>query len=120
MDEIKLQQIVDQSIKEAHLIGLQAGKQETSGLVDLVIHKMETKIDETISKGIEKHVNGKIKAIDAKLDAYIKDDNEWKDRYSPYLEGIVGVSVGGKIMVKFILGIATVGAAILAIKKWFL
>lgn len=119
MDEQKLQQIIDQSIKEAHLIGLQAGKQETSGLVDLVIHKMETKIDASIAKGIELHVNGKIKGLDSKIDTYIKSDNEWKEKYSPYLEGIVGVSVGGKIIVKLILGIAAVGAAILAIYKWF-
>ena len=42
-----------------------------------------------------------------------------KKKYGPYLESIVGISVGGKILVRFILGIASVGGAILLIYKWF-
>lgn len=110
----------EDKIKEYIFQAVQSGKQETSGLVDLIIHKMEKKLDETIAVSIEKNVNGKIKKIDEKIEAYILSDNEWKSKYSPYLEGIVGVSVGGKIMIRFIIGIATVGGAILAIRKWFL
>ena len=109
----------EQKIKEYIFQAVQSGKQETSGLVDLIIHKMESKLDAGIQKGIETHVNGKIKTLDKKIDDYIKSDNDWKSKYSPYLEGIVGVSVGGKIVMRFILGVAAVGGAILAIYKWF-
>lgn len=119
MNNDELLKRIDQSIKEAHLIGLQAGKQETSGLVDLVIHKMETKLDSSIDKAVAKYTKGKLDKMNDKIDVYIKSDNEWKEKYSPYLEGIVGVSIGGKILVKLVLGIAAVGGAILAIYKWF-
>jgi hypothetical protein len=109
----------EEKIKEFIFQAVQSGKQETSGLVDLIIHKMESKLDVGIQKGIETHVNGKIKNIDRKIDDYIKSDNEWKSKYSPYLEGIVGVSVGGKILIKLVLGIAAVGGAILVIYHWF-
>lgn len=97
----------------------QSGKQETSGLVDLVIHKMEAKLETSIQKGIETHVNGKIKKIDEKLDAYIVSDNAWKDTYSPYVKGLASVSDGGKIMGKFVIFIGAVGAAVIGIKSLF-
>lgn len=55
----------------------QSGKQETSGLVDMVIHKMETKIEESINR----NVNGKINKLHDKIDAYIKTDDAWKVTY---------------------------------------
>lgn len=118
MDENKLQQIINQSLKEAHLMGLQSGKQETSGLVDQIIHKMEDKLDTAIHRGIETHVNGKIKAIDTKIDAYIKSDLEWKEDYTPYIKGLASVSDGGRILGKFVIFFGAVGAAVLAIRGW--
>lgn len=100
---------------ELLLKAVQSGKQETSGLVDHIIHKMESKIEESINK----NVNGKLDKMHIKIDNYIATDNEWKVKYSPYLEGIVGVSVGGKIMLKVLLGFASIGGAVLAIKAWF-
>lgn len=83
-------------------------------------------LQRNIESTIKSTVNGKIDKLQASLDAtnvridtYIREDNEWKEKYSPYLESIVGVSVGGKILMKFILGIAAVGGAILIIYHWF-
>lgn len=109
----------EEKIKEYIFQAVQSGKQETSGLVDLVIHKMETKLDSSIDKAVAKYTNGKLDKMNEKIDEYIRSDNEWKVKYSPYLEGIVGVSVGGKIVMRFIIGVAAVGAAILAIYRWF-
>jgi hypothetical protein len=75
MEREELKQFIDQSIKEAHLIGLQSGKKETSGLVDLIIHKLETKIEESINK----NVNGKIVRLTEKVDNYIVMDNNWRE-----------------------------------------
>ena len=105
----------EQKFKEYIFQAVQSGKQETSGLVDMIMHKMESKIEESINK----NVNGKMDRMHTKIDNYIITDNAWKDKYSPYLEGIVGVSVGGKIMLKILFGFASIGGAILAIKAWF-
>lgn len=34
----------------------------------------------TIAESIEKNVNGKIRMLDAKIDTYIREDNEYKTR----------------------------------------
>ncbi len=96
-----------QKFEELLIRAVQSGKKETSDLVDTIIHKMEHKIDEAINKS----VNGKIKAIDTKIDAYIVSDNEWKEKYSPYLEGLQSVTISGKIVL-WIAGFitATIGA----------
>jgi hypothetical protein len=109
----------EQKIKEYIFQAVQSGKQETSGLVDMVIHKMENRLDISVDKAVAKYTNGKLDKLENKIDNYIKGDNEWKEKYGPYLESIVGISVGGKILVRFILGIASVGGAILLIYRWF-
>lgn len=111
--------MTEDKIKEYIFQAVQSGKQETSGLVDLVIHKMETKLDSSIDKAVAKYTNGKLDKMNEKIDEYIRSDNEWKVKYSPYLEGIVLGVGGGKILIRVILGLATVGGAILAIYKWF-
>lgn len=101
--------------EEILLKAIQAGKQETSGLVDLVIHKMETHIEQSI----DKNVNGKIKTLDAKIDAYILSDNEWKDKYSPMLEAFTSLSTSGKLILKLVVGIGSFLLALTAIKEYF-
>jgi len=106
-------------IKEFIFQANQSGKQETSGLVEQIIHKMEAKLDTTIQKGIETHVNGKIRKIDEKIDAYIVSDNAWKEMYSPYMKGIASVIDGGKITGKLVIFLGAIGGAVLAIRAWF-
>jgi len=91
---------------------VQSGKQETSGLVDTIMHKMEKGIEESINR----NVNGKIKRLDEKIDAYIISDNEWKDRYSPYLEGLANITGSGKIILWMAIFASTVIGAIKLIK----
>lgn len=53
-EELKL--IIEQGIKESHACGIQSGLKQNSDLVDMIIHKMENKLEPIINK----LVNGKI------------------------------------------------------------
>lgn len=63
------------------------------------------KIQEAVGVAIEKHVNGKIRLMDAKLDEYIKDDLAWKEQAKPTIELGNNIRGFGKVVV-YILGIA--------------
>jgi len=77
MDDQKLQQIIQQGIKEAHLSGLQAGKKETSDLVDEILHKLEETVD--------KKINGKLYKIMETQEAIIKEQAENKKIVNDYI-----------------------------------
>lgn len=105
---------------------VQQGKQETSGLVDMVIHKMEAKLEESIAKSITYNVNGKIKAIDEKIDNYIekdlewkKLDEEWKEEIIPQIEAVKEFRGWGKVSVGLISFFAAIGGfVLLVINLW--
>ena len=59
-------------------------------------------IKDSIAESIEINVNGKIRRLDAKLDTYIKEDNEWKSDVKPYIESMRQFN-----------GFTTIGATIL-------
>ena len=77
MNEDEIKHFEDLLIK-----AVQAGKQETSGLVDMIMHKLEKGIEESINR----NVNGKIIGLTTKVDDYIKSDNEWKKDVTPSIE----------------------------------
>lgn len=97
------------------------GRNLTSDLADDIIKKMNAHI----INGIESSVNGKIKAIDHKIDAYIKDDCEWKKKVTPIIEDMEKqqsfFSVGATIL-KAVVLIGAVGTTIFGalhfIKDW--
>lgn len=91
---------------------IQSTKQENSGLVDEIMHKMEKGIEESINR----NVNGKIRNLDGKIDEYIKSDIAWKERYSPYLEGLQSISISGKILLWMSVFISAVIGAIKLLK----
>lgn len=74
---------------------------ENSNLVDMIFHKMEDRIEKAVDKATEKYTNGKLKALDAKIDIYIKEDLEWKSKALPVIDsgtkvlnfGTVGVGL---------------------------
>ena len=89
----------------------QSGKKETSDLVDMIMHKLEIKIEESINK----NVNGKIIKLTDKVDNYIISDNEWKERAEPVITMGTNVQGFGKVSL-YILGFfASVAGAIFAI-----
>lgn len=65
-----------QRLEELLFRAVQTGKKETSDLVTDVL----SRLDPAIQQGIEKHVNGKIRAIDKKIDDYIQHDMEYNSR----------------------------------------
>ena len=73
-----------------------------------------TKITDIIKVTIKETVNGKIDRLDIKLDTYMKEDNDWKDRANPTIELGNNVRGFGKVMV-YLLGIA---GAIFALIKY--
>ncbi len=72
-------------------------------------------INKTIEDTIKRVVNGKIDRLDVKLDTYMKEDNDWKERANPTIELGNNVRGFGKVMV-YLLGIA---GAIFAVIKFF-
>ena len=94
---------------------VQSGKKETSGLVAEIMHKME----QGIELAINKNVNGKIKRLDEKIDAYIVQDNAWKAEFEPYMKGLANVTGGGKILVWVTGAVISIAGAILVIKEHF-
>lgn len=84
---------------------------------------------------IIKTVNGKIDKMDKKLDEYISQDTNdkqklfdwqtnwdktWKEDYAPTVRGLVNATGGAKIAVWIALGITAISGAYLAIKKLLL
>lgn len=106
---------VKQEFKEFLFQAHQAGKQETSGLVDMVIHKMETKIEESINK----NVNGKINALHAKMDNYIVSSNEWRSKAEPAIKMVENVQGFGKVTLYMVGFIGSVGGIFIAIMHFF-
>ena len=86
-------------------------------------------IDKQLKAGIETHVNGKIRALTAKMDEYIHEENdryerneEWKKRVTPAIETMEHLSTFGTIgmgLLKFIVVVGAASAAIIAfISYW--
>lgn len=70
-------------------------------------------IDKQLKAGIETHVNGKIRVLSDKFEAYVKEDNEWKERANPTIE--LGNNVRGfGVVLVYLLGV--VGAIFGVIK----
>lgn len=103
MNEDQLKQLEELIVK-----AVQSGKQETSGLVEMVIHKIEPAIE----KAVEKHVNGKIKNLDYKLDEYIKHDLEWKAEITPQIESVKEFKGWGKVTLGLLGFFAAIGTSI--------
>lgn len=104
-----------QEFKEFIFQAVQSGKQETSNLVDSIIHKIEPAVE----KSIEKYVNGKIRVMDGKLDAYIVSDNEWKALAQPVVDLGKNLQGFGKVALYTIGFVASVMGAILLFIEFF-
>jgi hypothetical protein len=90
-------------------------------------------LQNTVSESIEKNVNGKIRALDFKMETYIREDNEykarmeeekermaeetriWREKADENLEAVANVRSFGKVGMYFIGVIASIGGAVLLI-----
>ena len=73
-------------------------------------------IDNQLKKGIETHVNGKIRSLTERFDTYVREDNEWKERANPTIE--LGNNVRGfGIVFMYLLGVL---GAIFGVIKYIL
>lgn len=72
-------------------------------------------IEKNVSVSVEKTVNGKIKAIDAKLDTYIREDNEWKEDVRPTIDGMKRLQNASDVGLGLLKFIVVMGAAVTAI-----
>jgi len=89
---------------------VQSGKKETSDLVDSIMHKMDSKIEDSINK----NVNGKILSLHNKVDAYIKEDNEWKLRAEPVVKAFENTSWLSSLIVQILKLLGLLGASVVA------
>jgi len=94
---------------------VQAGKQETSGLVDMILHKLENHIEVSINK----NVNGKLDKMNAKIDNYIFDDNEWKQKAEPVIMMGRNVQGFGKVSLYIVGFVAAVAGAFISLANLF-
>lgn len=94
---------------------VQSGKQETSGLVDTILHKIDSHIEESINR----NVNGKINLLTQKVDNYVKQDNEWKIKAEPVIQMGQQVQGFGKVSLYIVGFVASVGGAVLLIINMF-
>lgn len=86
-------------------------------------------LQNTIAESIEKNVNGKIRALDAKVDNYIKIDlehkeyeraetTEWRKGADEKLQFVVDLQGFGKVT-KYVMGfIVSLGGAVAIILGW--
>jgi len=107
-----------QYFEEIIFKAVQSGKQETSGLVNDVLRRM----DPAIEKSIEKYVNGKINRLDQKITDYIENDDKWKEDHLKANEKLITIvnentefrlrTTGGIVLLQFILGFFGLGTII--------
>lgn len=89
-------------------------------------------INRTIADSIEKNVNGKIRAIDSKIDTYIREDlaynkqvgedtREWRKGADDKLSIVASVQGFGKVMGYLIVTMIGIGGAVavfMGLVKW--
>lgn len=80
---------------------------------------MKRQIDTSVATAVELNVNGKIRKMDAKLDAYILSDNDWKTEAQPVVN--MGKQAKGfSVVTLYIAGaIITLGGAIEIVRQFF-
>lgn len=98
------------------------------------IQKIIEGLTPNIQDVIEKKVNGKIDKISTilqdqnktfgefktKVETHIANDDEWKTEFSPYVKGLANMTGSAKIAVWLSIGVGSIIATIIAIKKFFL
>tara|TARA_R110000868_G_scaffold114344_1_gene306415 strand:+ start:159 stop:452 length:294 start_codon:yes stop_codon:yes gene_type:complete len=86
-------------------------------------------LQNTVAESIEKNVNGKIRALDFKIDTYIREDTEYKERSEKSseewrtqaddkLQLVSDIQGFSKIMFKVIGFIVGIGGAVAVIIKY--
>lgn len=87
-------------------------------------------LQNTVAESIEKTVNGKIRALDFKIDTYIREDLEYKERTEKdttewrimaeeNLKAVADFRSFGKVGMRMVAVIASIGGLVLLVGKWF-
>ena len=74
--------------------------------------------DISVGKSIEIHVNGKIRALTDRFDAYVKEDTKWKEEAQPAIELGKNIKSFGIVTISILGAIAAFGAAFSVIKDY--
>ena len=84
------------------------------------------RLDNTLKIGIETHVNGKIRALTAKLEDYIakdvewkKEDMEWKESVNPTIDSMENVKNFGAVGTGILKAVILIGSAGTAVWAFF-
>ena len=84
--------------------------------------ELKKTIDDALRVGIQTHVNGKIQLLTMKIDEYIKDDleyrerqQEWRDAITPAIEKVEKISNFSQIGIILLKTLVIMGSATTAI-----
>jgi len=94
---------------------VQSGKQETSGLVAMIMHKIENELD----PAIKKHVNGQFNDFKHEFRDYVESDIKWKDDARPVIEMGKNLQGASKVMLYLTGFVITIGGAFKIITSFF-
>jgi hypothetical protein len=86
-------------------------------------------LQQTVAESIEKNVNGKIRALDVKIDTYIREDleynkrmaedtTEWRAMAEENLKAVADVRSFGKVGMRLLAVVAAIGSAWVIINNW--
>lgn len=81
------------------------------------LQKILDVINSSTENAIEKHVNGKIRNMDSKLDTYIKSDLEWKKTVEPVVDAYNTVGLVSNFtnwLSKVIISVGIIGGSVIA------
>jgi hypothetical protein len=74
--------------------------------------QLNKSIQNSIATSIESNVNGKIRKLDAKIDEYIKSDDQWKADVKPYIESMRQFNGFTTIGATILKGVLLIGGAV--------
>lgn len=108
-------------------MAVQSTKQENSGLIG----DIQRLLNKEIAQAVELHVNGRVRAIDTKLENYIISDKEhnenearqsaeWRKKVDEKLEVVTNLQGFGRVAMYIMGFIGAVGVTIGVISKYLI
>lgn len=81
------------------------------------VNEFKKELKDHVEQTIGETVNGKLDRIKDRLDKYIEQDLEWKQKAQPAIDTFINLRGGYKSILVFSAFLVAVGAAVTVIKK---
>lgn len=109
-DKKEIAQIIQDTVSHAK----DSWFSENSNLVDDIIKKM----DSSIEQAVEKHMNNHIKDMNFKIDILTEHLLQWKTEITPQIEAVKVAQNWGKVSLGLITVLATIGGFVIMLIKF--